>query len=127
MARTLRTPAGECRPVAQVSNQVSNLLCRRLSAFAARHSAASARRRPVGRPLEFSSACGLEIRDTADWEVCATSPLRPAERFDRQRFSPIEQFAGKTFYDLGLFSGQIVTFARVARQVIQLRVTAILH
>jgi len=42
--------------------QVSNLLCRRLSAFAARHSAASARRRPVGRACELRSVGGLEIR-----------------------------------------------------------------
>ena len=33
--------------------QISNLLYRRL---------------PVGRPPEVSSACGLEIRDTADWK-----------------------------------------------------------
>src|SRR6266850_7618839 len=35
--------------------QISNLLCRRLSAFAARHSAASARRRPVGRYWNFEA------------------------------------------------------------------------
>jgi len=44
--------------------QVSNLLCRRLPAFAARHSAASARRRPVGRAWEIRSAAVLEIEET---------------------------------------------------------------
>ena len=30
------------------------------------------RRLAVGRASEANGACGLPIRDTADWEVCAT-------------------------------------------------------
>jgi len=56
--------------------QVSNLLCRRLSAFAARHSAASARRRPVGRACELRSVGGLEIRHTADWKSALRGSIR---------------------------------------------------
>src|SRR6266567_9183215 len=39
--------------------QVSNLLCRRL---------------PVGKAYELPSACGLEIRDTADWKSALWLP-----------------------------------------------------
>ena len=42
--------------------QVSNLLCRRL---------------PVGKACEFSSACGLKIRDTADWKSALRDFIRP--------------------------------------------------
>src|SRR5882724_2761453 len=46
--------------MAQEVAQVSNLLCRRLSAFAAHQSAASARRLPVGRASDFAAP--------ADWK-----------------------------------------------------------
>src|SRR5260221_14748502 len=53
--------------------QISNLLCRRLSAFAARQSAASARRRPVGRCRNFEAFEAL-----ADWKsaIRQTGSLR---------------------------------------------------
>jgi len=49
-------------PVQAEVAQISNLLCRRL---------------PVGRCWNFEAACGLEIRDTADWKSGATGFLLP--------------------------------------------------
>ena len=54
----------------------SSGLCRRLSASAARQSAATARRRPGRRPAGWlGRPAGLETRDTADLEVCATESV----------------------------------------------------